>query len=62
MSVIKSTLSFDQVLEAARMLSEEEQERLIFELSPELRQALQALEAEYERERATGKTVPLEDL
>lgn len=55
-------LSFEQILEAARALSEEEQERLIFELSSELRQALQALEAEYDKERATGKAVRLEDL
>ena len=55
-------LSFEQILEAARTLSEEEQERLIFELSPELRQALQALEAEYDKERANGKAVRLEDL
>lgn len=54
MSTITVKLSFEQLLEAARSLSEEEQERLIFELSPELRQALQAMEAEYERDRASG--------
>lgn len=31
-------------------------------ISPELRQALQAMAAECDRERATGKTVHLEDL
>lgn len=62
MSAITVKLSFEQLLEAARSLSEEEQERLIFELSPELRQALQAMEAEYDRDRASGKTTYLEDL
>ncbi|MCL6642936.1 MAG: hypothetical protein K6T71_06405 [Candidatus Bipolaricaulota bacterium] len=61
MCVVKDDLSFEQILEAARRLSEEDQERLIFELSSELRRALQALEAEYESERAAGKTVPLEE-
>jgi hypothetical protein len=55
MRVVKDDLSFEQILEAARRLSEEDRERLIFELSSELRQALQALEAEYESERAAGK-------
>jgi hypothetical protein len=62
MRVVKDDLSFEQILEAVRRLSEEDRERLIFELSSELRQALQALEAEYESERAAGKTVPLEEL
>ncbi|GBC76387.1 hypothetical protein HRbin07_00587 [bacterium HR07] len=62
MRAVNSGLSFEEILEAARRLSEEEQERLIFELSPELRKALHALQAEYERERAADKAVPLEDL
>lgn len=62
MSTIKSAPAFEQILEAARTLSEEERERLIFEISPELRTALQAFEADYDRDRAAGKTVLLEDL
>lgn len=62
MSAIKIELSFEQILEAAQTLSEEERERLIFELSPELRQALQAVEAEYDGDRASGRTTPLEGL
>ena len=62
MSGIRIELSFEQILEAAKSLSEEEREHLIFELNPELTEALKMMEADYDNDRAAGKTVHLEDL
>lgn len=61
MSTIKTELSFEQILEAAKSLSEAEREHLIFELSSEFKEALKKMEADYENDRAAGKTVHLVD-
>ncbi|MFQ6116834.1 MAG: hypothetical protein ACE5LQ_01050 [Candidatus Bipolaricaulia bacterium] len=62
MSSIKIDLSFEQILEAINGLSEEERERLLFELSPELVAALKGMEEEYDRDRASGRSIALEEL
>jgi hypothetical protein len=62
MSSIKIDLSFKQILEVVNGLSEEEKERLLFEVSPELVGALKKMEGEYDQDRASGRTIPLEEL
>lgn len=54
-------LSYEQVLEAAKGLREEEKERLLFELSPELSRALQQMEQAYDRDRTADRTVSLDN-
>jgi len=62
MGSIKIDLSFKQILEVVNGLSEEEKERLLFELSPELVEALKRMEEEYDQDRTSGRTIPLEEL
>lgn len=62
MSTIAIHLSYEQILEAVRGLPEEEKERLLFELSPELIRALKKMEEKYDRDRASGRVISLDEL
>jgi len=62
MSSIRIDLSFEQILKAVNGLSAEEKERLLFELSPDLVGALKRMEEEYDQDRTSGRTLPLEEL
>jgi len=62
MGSISVDLDFEEFKEAAKQLSEEEQEELVFELQPSLGKALQKMEDDAKQEYEEDRTVSINEL
>ena len=62
MSEVLLKVEFEEVVNAVRNFSEEEKDKLFFELNPIWGEALKKMETEALKEDDQEKTIPLKDL